>query len=271
MNMSGLNQVPKVGSLLSDPLHKGCGATSDQLFPKARSAEILRELSAWTSVADIMVAARILEGRTIPGDQPESMLLMPLQYEEPEFSQIFVMLLGYLIDGYIVPSQKVEVCRALDPKITDATAFTLQSLRFKPTVHAGRFQEIGNRHAFAIQDQPAVIELIRAPLICLMGLFLDKYEYAKPLHNMVSDAENKTGGRPTIFHRPYADAYLPSFIEAACFFSLGLDVGTRFALPGHINIETEYRAVNVQVVPPVDPAVLRSAFQHGQRMLNALR
>jgi len=244
---------------------------SDQLFPKGRSAEILGELSAWTSVADIMVAARVLEGRTILSDQPESMLLMPLQHEEPEFGQIFGILLGYLIDGYIVPSQKVALCRALDSQITDATAFTLQSLRFRPTVHAGRFQEIGNRHAFAIQDQPAVIELIRAPLNCLMDLFLDKYEYAKSLRNLGSYAENKTGGRPTIFHRPYADAYLPSFIEAACFYALGLDVGTRFALPGHVNIDTAYRAVNVQVVPPVDPAVLRVAFQYGQRMLNDLR
>ncbi len=47
----------------------------DELFPKARSAEIFGELSAWTSVADIMVAARILEARTVPGDQPESLLL----------------------------------------------------------------------------------------------------------------------------------------------------------------------------------------------------
>lgn len=53
---------------------------SEELFPEARSVEILGELSAWTSVADVMVAARIIEARTVPGDQPESLLIMPLEH-----------------------------------------------------------------------------------------------------------------------------------------------------------------------------------------------
>ncbi|RAS09958.1 hypothetical protein DFO50_12811 [Microvirgula sp. AG722] len=244
---------------------------SDELFPKARSAEILGELSAWTSVADVMAAARILEERTVPGDQPENLLLMPLEHTEPAFEQIFVVLLGYLMDGYVVPSQKVAVCRALDPQITEATETALQALRFRPTVLVGRIHAMHDKRAFFIQDQPAAIELIRAPLNCLMGLYLDKYEYTKSLCDMVAEAEEKTGGRPTIFHRPYADACLPSFIEAACFYSLGLEVGTRFASPGLANIDNAYRAVNVQTLPPVDPAVLGAAIQDGQRMLDALR
>lgn len=205
---------------------------SDELFPSAKSAEILGELSAWTSVDDIMVAAHILEGRSVSGDQPTNVLVMPLEHAEPAFEQIFTILLGYLICGYMVPSQKVSVCRALDPQITEATAFALQSLRFRPTVQVGKVPEVRDKRVFVIQDQPAAIELVRAPLNCLMGLYLDKYEYTKSLAGMVSEAEEKTGGRPTIFHRPYADACLPSFIEAACFYSLGLDVGTRFASPG---------------------------------------
>lgn len=244
---------------------------SDEHFPKARSAEILGELSAWTSVADVMVAARILEERTVPGDQPDSLLLMPLEYAEPKFKQIFAILLKYLIDGYVVPPQKVAVCRALDPQITEATAIALQSLRFRPTVQVGRISSIGGKLAFRIQDEPAVIELIRAPLNCLMGLYLDKYEFTKNLHDIVTQAEEKTGGSPKIFHRPYADACLPSFVEAACFYVFGLDVGTQFASPGHANIDTAYRAVNVQTLPPVDPAVLGAATQAGQRMLDALR
>lgn len=244
---------------------------SDELFPAARSAEILGELSAWTSVADIMVAARILEGRTVPGDQPESMLMMPLEHAEPAFERIFAILLGYLMDGYVVPSQKVAVCRALDPQITDATAIALQSLRFRPTVQVGKVPEVRDKRVFVIQDQPAAIELVRAPLNCLMGLYLDKYEFAKPLRDMVGEAGKKTGGRPTIFHRPYADACLPSFIEAECFYALGLDVGTRFASPGQANIDIAYRAVNVQTLPPVDPALLEVAIHAGQRILNALR
>lgn len=128
-----------------------------------------------------------------------------------------------------------------------------------------------DRQAFFIQDEPAAIELIRAPLNCLMGLYLDKYEYTKPLRDMVAEAEEKTGGRPTIFHRPYSDACLPSFIEAACFYALGLEVGTRFASPGQANIDIAYRAVNVQTLPPVDLAVMGAANQAGQRMLDALR
>lgn len=244
---------------------------SDELFPTAKSAEILGELSAWTSVADIMVAARILEGRTVPGDQPESMLMMHLEHAEPAFEQIFAILLGYLMDGYMVPSEKVAVCRALDPQITDATAIALQSLRFRPTVQVGKVPDVRDKRVFVIQDQPAAIELIRAPLNCLMGLYLDKYEYTKSVRDMVAEAEEKTGGRPTIFHRPYADACLPSFIEAACFYALGLEVGTRFASPGQANIDTAYRAVNVQTLPPVDPALLGVAIKSAQRMLDALR
>jgi hypothetical protein len=111
---------------------------SDELFPKNRSAEILGELSAWTSVADVMVAARILEARTVPGDQPESMLVMLLEHAEPAFEEIFAILLGYLTNGYVVPSQKVAVSRALDPQVTEATGTALHSLRFRPTVHLGK-------------------------------------------------------------------------------------------------------------------------------------
>lgn len=244
---------------------------SDKLFPKARSAEILGELSAWTSVADVMVAARILEARTVPGDQPESLLLMPLEHADPTFEQIFAILLGYLIHGYVVPSQKVAVCRALDPQVTEETGIALQSLRFRPTIQVGRIPSMHDKQAFFIQDQPAVIELIRAPLNCLMSLYLDKYEYTKQLRDIVAEAEETTGGRPTIFHKPYADACLPSFIEAGCFYALGLDVGTRFASPGSANIDTAYRAVNVQMLPPVNPALIGVAMQASQRMLDELR
>lgn len=256
---------------ISMPVEMGVDMCNE-LFPKAMSAEIFGELSAWTSVADIMAAARILEERTVPDDQPESMLLMPFEHAEPVFGQIFGILLGYLIDGYVVPPQKVAISRALDPQITEATVTALQSLRFRPTVHLGRIPEMHDKLAFFIQDQPAVIELLRAPLNCLMGLYLDKYEFTKSLHEeMVAEADKKAGGRPTIFHRPYADACLPSFIEAACFYVLGLEVGTRFASPGQSNIDITYRAVNVQTLPPVDPVVLGVAIQYSQRMLDALR
>jgi hypothetical protein len=244
---------------------------SDKLFPKEVSAKILGELSAWTSVAGVMVAARILEARTVPGDQPNNLLLMPLEHAEPEFEQIFAILLGYLMNGYVVPAQKVAVSRALDPHITEATATALQALRFRPTVQLGRVPEMHDKRAFFIEDQPAVIELIRAPLICLMGLYLDTYDFTKRLRDLVVEAEAKTGGRPTVFHRPYADACLPSFIEAACFYALGLEVGIRFAAAGQTNIDTAYRAVNVQTLPPVDPAIVAVAMLAGQRMLDALR
>lgn len=244
---------------------------SDKLFPEKESSEILGELSAWTSVADIMVAARILEARTVPGDQPDNMLLMQLEHADPEFEQIFAILLGYLIGGYVVPSAKVSVCRALDPLITEETGTALQSMRFRPTVRVGRVSKMHDKRTFLIQDQPAVIELVRAPLNCLMSLYLDKYEYAKSVRAMAVQAEEMTGGRPTIFHRPYADACLPSFIEAACFYVLGFDVGTRFASPDKWNVDNAYRAVNVQTLPPVNPVVFDIAMKAGQRMLDALR
>jgi hypothetical protein len=242
----------------------------DELFPEAKSAEILGELSAWTSVADILVAARILEERTVPGDRPEGLLLMPLVHPEPAFRQLFAILLGHLMNGYVVPYQKIAVCRALDPQITEATNTSLQSLQFRPTVHVGMIPKMQNKRAFFIQDHPAVIQLLQSPLRCLMGLYLDKYEFSKSLHNSIFGAEQQTGGRPRIFHRPYADGCLPSFIEAACFYALGLEVGTQFASPGQPSIDSAYRAVNIQTLPPVDPVVLGEAFEASQRMLNAL-
>jgi hypothetical protein len=244
---------------------------SNDFFPEARSAEILGELSAWTSVADILVAARILEERTVPRDQPESLLLIPLEHPEPEFKQIFAILLGYLMNGYVVPSQKIAVCCALDPQITETTSNTLQSLQFRPTVHVGMIPQMQNKPAFFIQDHPAVIELLQSPLKCLMGLYLDKYEFSKSLRKRVLEAEQQTGGRPRIFHRPYADGFLPSFIEAACFYALGFELGTQFASPGRPTIDIAYRAVNIQTIPPVNPVVLESAFQASQRMLDELR
>ena len=243
---------------------------SEELFPEARSVEILGELSAWTSVADVMVAARIIEARTVPGDQPESVLIMPLEHLEPPFAEIFVNLLGYFINGYQVPSQKVLLSRALDPEITEATAAALLTLRFKPTVYLGKFPEVQNKNALFIRDQPAVIELVRAPLNCLMDLYLDKYEFTKSLSNMVVRAKMETGGAPTIFHRPYCDACRPSYIEAACFYSLGLEVGTQFAPPGQSKLDTAYRAVNVQTLPPVDSVIMDVAIHASQRMLDAL-
>jgi len=218
-----------------------------------------------------MVSARILEGRTILGDEPNSMLVMPLEHAEPPFEELFAILLGHFIEGFAVHPQKVAVCRALDPQITEATATALQSLRFRPDVQVGKAPNAHDKRVLLIQDQPAVIELVRAPLNCLMGLYLDKYEYTMHLRDMISRAGDTTGGRPTIFHRPYSDSLLPCFIEAACFYALGLEVGTRFASPGQANIDAAYRAVNVQTLPPADPAVLRAALLAGQRMLDALR
>jgi hypothetical protein len=244
---------------------------SDIYFPEAKSAEILGELSAWTSVADILVAARILEARPVQRDRPERLLLMPLEHPELEFKQIFEILLGYLMKGYVVPYQKIAVCLALDPQITDATRSTLLSLRFRPTVHVGMIPTMQNKPAFFIQDHPAVIELLQSPLKCLMGLYLNKYEFSKSLRNIILETEQLTRGRPGIFHRPYADGCLPSFIEAVCFYALGLEVGTQFASPGRPILDIAYRAVNIQTHPPVDPVMLGATFQASQRMLDALR
>lgn len=104
-----------------------------------------------------------------------------------------------------------------------------------------------------------------------MDLYLDKFEYTKSLRDMVVEAQEKTGCGPKIFHRPYADACLPSFIEAACFYALGLEVGLQFALSGQAKIDLAYRATNIQALPPVDLSLLRVALQDGQRRLNALR
>ncbi|WP_427913945.1 hypothetical protein ACPWT1_03015 [Ramlibacter sp. MMS24-I3-19] len=98
-----------------------------------------------------------------------------------------------------------------------------------------------------------------------MDIYLSKYEFAKSLRDIVVDYGERTGGSPTIFHRPYADARLPSLIEAACFYSLGLDVGTRFAEPGLNNVDNAYRAVNLQAAPPVDPSRLLLALQLGMK------
>ncbi|WP_427913946.1 hypothetical protein ACPWT1_03020 [Ramlibacter sp. MMS24-I3-19] len=110
---------------------------SEVLFPRALCAATLGELAAWTSVADLLAAARILEGRTLPEDQPSDTLCMPLEHDEGAFRDIFAILLGYLIEGYSVPQQKISVARMLDRQVSPSTAAQLEALRFKPTVRTG--------------------------------------------------------------------------------------------------------------------------------------
>ena len=269
MALRAANSLDMHNKLLSDCEQEG-RPMSDEIFPKDLSGEILGELSAWTSVANVMVAARILEGRTIPGDDPDNKLLMPLAYEEPLFEQIFLILLDFLIAGYKVPSQKVEVCRVLDPQITETTGIALQSLRFRPIFQHNSFSGMQGKW-LSIEDQPAVIEIIRTPLNCLMDLYLNIYKHVRLIQNIAAECEESTGGRPKFYHKPAADARLPSFIEAACLHAFGLTVGTQFAEPGRADIVCTYRAVNVQTLPPVDSAKIEFAFQASQGVLNALR
>jgi hypothetical protein len=244
------------------------------LFPEALSVAALGELNAWTSVQSIGAAARMLEQRSSPCDQPAQILLMPFD-DLLNFEWIFIQLISWFIEGYRVPSAKVSLALALEPQIQDKTATTIENLRFRPTIRSaspGVVQGVPkDQRVFVIQDDAPTIEVVQAPLRCLMDILTIAYKGAYSGHQLRREAKEKTGGAPTIFHRHYADSRLFATVEALSFSALGMEIGPHWGVSGTSNIVNDYRAINVQTVPPVNAQFLDFASKTMENTLDRLR
>jgi len=244
------------------------------MFPKAFCVAALGELSTWTSVQSVGAAARMLEQRLSPDDRPAPTLLMPFN-DLLNFEWIFGQLLTWFIEGYRIPIAKVSLARDLDPQLHDLTAITLENLRFRPTIYSappGQMPGVPNdKRVFVIQDDVATIEVVQAPLRCLMDMLTIAYDAASKSYQLRRDAKEKTGGAPTIFHRHYADSRLFAVVEALSFCALGMEIGPHWGAPGAQHLVNNYRAINVQAKPPFNTQVLDVASKAMEDMLDGLR
>lgn len=248
------------------------------LFPRDRCVGVAAELSAWTSVQAIMSAARHLEGRSLPIDQIDGRLIMPMQNGEL-FEAVFLCAISWLSAGYSPPPAKIALARSLDLSITDETANRLAAARFSPSIKAAPLAAFDSSapppptgpNAFLVDDEPFVIEMLQAPLQCLMDVLTFSYESAERAHKARREAEEKTGGAPTIYHRPFADSRLYATLEALCYYAFGLSIGPYVTPHGVSELDVSYRAVNVRSRPPVHPLLTSTSRTAMEDMLHGLR
>ena len=247
---------------------------ADRLFPAAECISAIGELSAWTSVQAILAGARHLEGRPGPLDQLEPTLIVPIKIDDV-FESILTKALGWLIAGYVPPAAKIALAQALDPAISDHTAAALANRRFRPNISRaapGPFAGLpADSACFVIHDDPLVIEMIQAPVICMIDLLRRFSETAQRIALELREHKEATGGSGKAFHRPYADSRLPAILEALCFWCWGLDFGPVWGEVGEGSADISYRAVNIHGVPPLDPRMVDAAHQAMERMLASLR
>ena len=216
----------------------------------------------------------MLEQRALPGDEPAPSLLMPFD-DLLNFKEIFGQLLDWFIEGYRIPPAKMSLARALDPAIQDGTAAALERLRFQPTIRSfapGVLDGVPEgQRVFVIQDDVATIEVVQAPLRCLMDMLKFAYDAASASYVIRRESKEKTGGAPTIFHRAFWDSRLFSVVEALSFAAMGMEIGPFWGAPAKVEVVVDYRAVNVQAIPPIAPQVLDSARVAMKGVLDGLR
>ena len=247
-------------------------APFETLFPEDRCVTIVGELSAWTSVQSIMAAARYIEGRSIPSDQLEPRLIMPMPLGYI-FERVFLETIKWLDRAYRVPQAKISLARALDPAMTDATAARLQGTRFSPTITSAPSEIFkdpdagpAGSHIFFVDADPVVIEMVQSPLRCLMQMLSYGFEQAERMRSFQLEAKRLTGGAPTIYHRPLADSRLNAMLEALCYYALGFPLLLTSELVPTPDIDRAYRSVNVRGRPPFSPP----SFDRARAMMEAM-
>lgn len=245
----------------------------DAIFNKEVCVTVLGELSAWTSVQDIQAASRMQEGRLAPGDQAVSKLYLPFE-NGPYFTPVFQKLLEWFIAGYRVPVAKIAMACTVDPLIQEDTANFLTALSFRPCItlaHPGYVSALPrDMAAYIVEDQVAAIEVVQNPLRCLQGIVHSAHAAALDLYRLREKQKKTSGGSPTIFHHPYADSRLVGLIEALSFYTLGLDLGPRWAESGRSDFDFSYRSVNLCGLPPFNLELLETADQLMRRVLDGL-
>lgn len=248
-------------------------AEEKRYFPREACIPIAAELNAWTSVQAIMASARHIEKRSFPSDDIASLLIMPMEKGEL-FEAVFLRVIPWMSEGYAIPPAKLALARALDPLITDDTATRLATARFNPKISRRPLADLDSSvpplpngpNLFVIEDEAHVIELLQAPLRCLMDILTYGYESAEAAYKLKTKAERAGGGAPRIYHRPYADSRLYATLEAYCYYAFGHAIGPYPTEDGISEIDISYRAVNVRGRPPVDSGVVSSARELMDKM-----
>lgn len=233
----------------------------NKLFPEDFCISTIAELNSWTSVQTIASAARIIENRCIEDDDPQSLLIMPID-ERLNFEWVFTKVLVWLIKGYKPPKNKVDFSRVLDVEIKDETIKKIKNLRFNPKIASQSCQESNGdvKKYFLIQDKAEVIELVSFPLRALMDVLFMGFDAAWGGYQIRKESHKRTGSSPTIYHTPYADSRLFSVIEALCFAALGMEITVNFGRE-KMQIVNNYRSVNIQAKPPFNKELINSALQ----------
>jgi hypothetical protein len=253
-------------------------ALDKELFPAAECIAAAGELSAWTSVQDIAAAARFLEGRLVKGDLPETRLIIPI-VTDAKFEWVLRQAIKWFVAGYRVPSSKIMLAIYLDPAIRRKTNDTLLELRLHPQITKRLLHTLVSRErrsgtdqqVLLIQDHVAAIEVMQAPLRCLIDIVLRCYETSQKMYNLISGQEEAGGSGPTIWHRPYTDSPLFAVLEALCFYRFDLTFGPLWGRPGPGDIDMAYRAINIRGVPPFDSKMLQVAREVAEKMFDDLR
>ncbi len=252
----------------------------DALFPADFCRATLAELNAWTTVADVAAAARCLADAPKPSDCFDRRLILPFP-DDDAFEAVVIKAIAWFIDAFRTPTAKISLAALEELALTAERACELASLRFQPngqigppgaiTAIAPGLKEYLNGRFLLLEDEPHVIEVVQAPLRCLMALIHKCAEDAQRAAKIKKGAREKSGGKPLIYHKSYADSPLPAVIEAMCFFVYRLDFGPVFSKAGDSNVEYGYRAINMLCAPPIDRRFIDIVADMNRKMLDDLR
>ena len=246
----------------------------DELFPEEACTRIFAEMSVWISVDDCLAAARFIERRPSPTDDPSRKLIIPFP-DNDEFQTIFIQCLRWFIPGCRVPPAKVRLATLIDRAITAETATAIRETTFHGRIDLGAagtiedfFPTLAVHRAdrfFVVDDDEYVIELIQNALRCLRDVIGRVWPTANTSARIQEVGLAQTGGAPGIFHQPYTDGPLLALVEALAFHVFGL----RMASPRGIN--RGYRSFEVVGRPPLDPQLFEITQTLTEEMFRSLK
>jgi hypothetical protein len=64
-----------------------------------------------------------------------------------------------------------------------------------------------------------------------MDMLTMAYDAASGSYKIRKESKEKTGGAPTIFHRPFGDSRLFAVVDALSFSAMGMEIGPYWGTP----------------------------------------
>lgn len=250
----------------------------EEAFPVSEMIAAFAELNAWVSVPAIQLAARTLEKRLLPDEAPSVQVLITFQ-DHDDAESFHVLMMRYLIEAFRCPESQLLLAAGIDPAIKSETLDILRAARFRPTIKVGPAEAL---HTFAptaprgsprrfmvIRDEAHILDLIYRPVRVWQELVGRGFSLAHGILEMLQKAEQESGGRPKVFHKPTSDSPLTAMIEGLAFYSRGHDVGNATTKP--VSTDVDYRNVAIVGKPPFDARAIDSARQLQLRQFEDLR